>query len=247
MKTVLVTGASRGIGAATALRAARGGYRVLVHYHNYRIGAEQVLKQMQSLGTEAYLLQADLCKEEEVKAMFQTVKKWSFGLDALVNNAGMLLPQGSFIDLPAQRWRKMWENNTLSAILCCQEALQFMAKSYGGKGGSIVNVSSLAAQTGAPFEYMDYAASKAAMDALTRGLAQEMAQEGVRVNGVRPAFIYTDMHASGGEPNRIARMIPQIPMRRGGTPEEVAEAIFWLLSDASSYTTGNFLTLSGGV
>jgi NAD(P)-dependent dehydrogenase (short-subunit alcohol dehydrogenase family) len=246
MKTILITGASRGIGAATAFLAAREGYAVIVNYRSNRTAAELVVAQIVSIGGNAKAIQADVSSEKEVERMFAEIDH-SFGrLDSLINNAGILETQKRISDISLDRLRRMFETNFFSAFLCCQHAVRRMSTRNGGSGGTIVNVSSLASVTGAPFEYIDYATTKGALDTLTVGLSKELAQEGIRVNAVRPAFIHTEIHAAGGEPNRIERIKTEIPLQRGGTPEEVAEAILWLAGEKSSYTTGACINIAGG-
>lgn len=247
MKTMLITGASRGIGAATALLAAEQGYTVALNYNRNKEAAESVVNLIHSRGGRAKAFRADVSREEEVICLFKAVEEEYGPLDALVNNAGILEVQCLSEHISAERWQRMFTNNTMCVFFCCREAIQQMAVKYGGKGGTIVNVSSIAAKTGSPFEYMDYAASKGATDTLTIGLAKELAGEKIRVNGVRPAFIYTDIHADGGEPTRVDRIKNSIPLKRGGHASEVAEAILWLASDKSSYSTGIFIDVTGGM
>lgn len=245
-KTVLITGASRGIGAATARLLASQNYNVCLNYLRQTQCAEQLSTELRQQGCNTLLLQADVSQEQQVTEMFRTIDDTFGPLTHLVNNAGILKPQMRLQDMNAARINEILTTNVTSYFLCCREAIARMSAARGGKGGAIVNVSSVAARTGSPGEYIDYAASKGAIDTLTTGLATELAAEGIRVNGVRPGFIYTDMHRDGGEPARIERLKPAIPMQRGGQPEEVAEAIAWLLSDKASYTTGSFIDLAGG-
>ena len=245
-KVVLVTGGGRGIGAATALLAARRGYAVAVNYLRDADAADEVVARIVADGGEATAFQADVADEEQVAGLFARVDARFGRLDALVNNAGVLETQMRLDCMDAARVRRVLDANVVGPLLCCREAVRRMSTRHGGQGGAIVNVSSVAALTGSPGEYVDYAASKGALDTLTRGLAQEVAQEGIRVNGVRPGFIYTGMHASGGEPGRVDRVKAFVPMRRGGQPEEVAQAILWLLSDEASYSTGGFIDVAGG-
>lgn len=244
--TILITGSSRGIGAATAIAAAKAGYRVCINYRKNEAAAAEVKARVDELGVKCITVQADVSEEKEVVALFETIDRQLGPLTALVNNAGGLDRQSTLFDLNADRINHILRHNVTSAFLCSREAAKRMAKSRGGTGGAIVNVSSVAAKTGAPGEYTDYAASKGAIDTFTLGLAKELAPEGIRVNTVRPGFIYTDIHADGGEPGRVDRIKSSLPMQRGGKAEEVAEAIIWLLSDKASYTTGSFLELSGG-
>ena len=245
-KVVLVTGGGRGIGAATALLAARRGYAVAVNYLRDADAADEVVARIVADGGDAVALQADVAVEAQVAGLFARLDARFGRLDALVNNAGVLETQMRLDSMDAARVRRVLDANVVGPLLCCREAVRRMSTRHGGQGGAIVNVSSVAALTGSPGEYVDYAASKGALDTLTRGLAQEVAQEGIRVNGVRPGFIYTGMHASGGEPGRVDRVKAFVPMRRGGQPEEVAQAILWLLSDEASYSTGGFIDVAGG-
>ena len=246
MKLALVTGGSRGIGRATALLLADRGYRVAVNYHQREAEAQQVVAQIRQQGGEAFAVQADISDEAQVMAMFAQLDQQSEPLALLVNNAGILFQQCRTEQLDAARLHKVFATNVIGSFLCCREAVKRMGTHHGGLGGAIVNVSSAASRTGAPGEYVDYAASKGAMDTLTRGLSLEVAQQGIRVNGVRPGFIYTEMHADGGEPGRVDRLASVIPMGRGGEAEEVAEAIVWLASDAASYVTGSIIDAAGG-
>ncbi|WP_421976367.1 SDR family oxidoreductase [Roseivirga seohaensis] len=246
MKTILITGASRGIGAATALLASEHGFKVAVNYNNNRDAAESIVEKIRLNGGQAKAFQADVTKEEEIKRLFEQVDTDLGNLTSLVNNVGVLERQSLMENISKERLQRIFEANTLSTFLCCKEAIQRMSIKYGGVGGTIVNVSSIASRTGAPFEYIDYALSKGAIDSLTIGLSKEVANEGIRVNAVRPAFIFTDIHADGGEPNRIERIKETIPLKRGGLSSEVAEAILWLASDKSSYSTGIFLDVTGG-
>lgn len=245
-RVVLVTGASRGIGAATARLAATRGYAVGVNFRRNRPAADAVVAQIEELGGRAVALQADVAREDEVVRLFQECDARLGRLTALVNNAGVLETQMRVASMDAARLARVFATNVFGAFVCAREAVARMSTERGGTGGAIVNVSSAAARLGAPGEYVDYAAAKAALDTLTIGLAQEVALEGIRVNSVRPGFIYTEMHASGGEPHRVARVKSVVPMRRGGQPEEVAAAILWLLSDEASFTTGAMLDVSGG-
>ena len=243
---ILVTGGSRGIGAATALLAAERGYAVGVNFRRDEEAAQAVVQKIIDQGGQAIALQADIAREADVVAMFRRLDDAWGPLDALVNNAGILETQSRVETLEAARITRILATNVMGTLLCCREAVLRMSTRHGGSGGAIVNVSSVAAKTGSPGEYVDYAASKGAIDTLTVGLSHEVAQEGVRVNAVRPGFIYTDMHADGGEPARVDRVKAFVPMRRGGQPHEVAEAILWLLSDQASYTTGSFIDVAGG-
>jgi NAD(P)-dependent dehydrogenase (short-subunit alcohol dehydrogenase family) len=245
-KIVIVTGASRGIGAATALRLASEGYDVCVNYLNNENAADEVVKKIKSLGRKAIAVSADVSKEIEVDRLFKAVDDELGTLNTLVNNAGILLPQSRLIDLDEARINKLLTTNVTSYFLCCKQAIKRLSTKSGGKGGTIVNVSSAASRLGSAGEYIDYAATKGAIDTLTIGLSKEVADEGIRVNCVRPGLIYTDMHRDGGEADRVNRLKKHLPMKRGGDAEEVAAAIFWLASDESSYTTGSFIEVSGG-
>lgn len=242
----IITGGSRGIGAATADLLASKGYRICVNYRRDKTAADAVVSKLQSYGTKAIAIQADIGKEEDTVRLFEIVDQELGPVAALVNNAGILMPQMRVEDMDASRINQILETNVTGAFLCCREAVRRMSTRHGGHGGSIVNVSSAASRLGAAGEYVDYAASKGAIDTLTRGLALEVAAEGIRVNCVRPGFIQTEMHADGGEPDRVAQLADSIPLKRGGTPEEVANAIYWLLSDEASYSTGSFIDLAGG-
>jgi len=246
MPIALVTGASRGIGRATALLLATQGYTVAVNYLSNAAAAQEVVDAITASGGRAFSVQADISDERQVMAMFATLDEQGEPLTALVNNAGVLFTQCMTENLTAERINKVLATNVTGYFLCCREAVKRMAHHHGGQGGAIVNVSSAASRLGAPGEYVDYAASKGAVDSLTIGLSLEVAAQGIRVNGVRPGLIYTDIHASGGEPGRVDRVKSALPMQRGGQPEEVAEAIAWLLSDKASYVTGSFLDLAGG-
>ena len=245
-KVVLVTGGGRGIGAATARLFAARGYRVCINYCRNDEAAQQTVAALRESGGDCCAMKADLSREEDVTALFHAVDDALGRLDVLVNNAAILLPQKRLEDFDAERINRLFACNVTGTMLCCREAVRRMSTRHGGRGGAIVNVSSAASRTGSPNEYIDYAASKGAIDTLTKGLAQEVAEEGIRVNAVRPGFIHTGMHADGGEPDRIERIKPSIPMKRGGQPEEIAEAIYWLASDAASYCTGALLDLAGG-
>lgn len=245
-KIILITGGGRGIGAACALLAAEQGYSVCVNYRSDGEAASQVVAAIERAGGTALAIQADVSDERAVERMFALVDERFGALAALVNNAGMLERQMRVDQMDAARINRIMATNVTGSFLCAREAVRRMSTKHGGLGGSIVNISSRAAVLGSPGEYVDYAASKAAVDALTIGLSREVAHEGIRVNGVRPGLIETDMHASGGEPGRIERLQSSVPMQRGGQPAEVAQAALWLLSDAASYTTGTFIDVSGG-
>jgi NAD(P)-dependent dehydrogenase (short-subunit alcohol dehydrogenase family) len=243
---LVVTGASRGIGAATALLGARMGYGVCVNYVRNRAAAELVVAAIVAEGGRALAIQADVGQQDEVTRLFETVDERLGTVTALVNNAGVLETQCRVEDLDEVRLLRILRTNVLGTVLPSREAVRRMSTTHGGQGGAIVNLSSVAARLGAPGEYVDYAASKAAVDTFTKGLALEVAAEGIRVNAVRPGIILTDIHASGGEPGRPARLASSLPLGRAGRPDEVAEAIVWLLSDAASYVTGTILDVSGG-
>jgi len=245
-KTLLVTGGSRGIGAETARLAAGCGYTVCVNYRRDRDAAEAVVRDVRRAGPRAIAIQADVSSERDVERLFATIDRDFGALSALVNNAGILETQARVEQIDAARLARIFATNVTGAFVCAREAVKRMSTAHGGAGGAIVNVSSRAAVLGAPGEYVDYAASKGALDVLTVGLAREVAAEGIRVNGVRAGIVYTDIHASGGEPGRVDRLGPTLPMKRGGHAVEVARAILWLLSDDASYTTGSFIDVSGG-
>ena len=246
MGVVLVTGASRGIGRATAILLALAGYKVVVNFLQNKQAADEVVSIIRAHSGEALAIKADIADELQVMAMFAEIDNAFGPVTALVNNAGILFQQSTIEELTADRINRVMATNITGYFLCCREAVKRMAFRHGGKGGAIVNVSSAASRLGAPGEYVDYAASKGAVDTLTTGLSVEVAAQGIRVNGVRPGFIYTEMHASGGEAGRVDRVKDLLPMKRGGQPEEVAQAIVWLLSDNASYVTGSFLDLAGG-
>ncbi|WP_095162682.1 SDR family oxidoreductase [Pseudomonas sp. Irchel 3F5] len=245
-KVIVITGASRGIGAATARLAARAGYRICINYLRDDEAAQRVLAEVRELGAEAIAVKADVSVEDEIIQLFQRVDAELGPVTALVNNAGTIGHQSRVEEVSEFRLLKLMKTNVVGPMLCAKHALQRMSTRHGGQGGSIVNVSSVAARQGSPNEYVDYAASKGALDTFTVGLAKEVAGEGVRVNAVRPGYIFTDFHALSGDPQRVSKLEPGIPMGRGGQAEEVAEAIIWLLSDQASYATGSFLDLGGG-
>ena len=243
---VLITGASRGIGAATALLAARAGYAVAVNYAANSLAADEVVRQIRQGGGNAITVQADVADEAQVLAMFEKVDAKLGRLTALVNNAGVV-DQTSRVDaMSMARFKRMFEINVYGSFVCAREAVRRMSTRHGGTGGTIVNLSSVAARLGAPGQYVDYAAAKGAIDSFTVGLAKEVATEGIRVNAVRPGIIETEIHASGGLPNRAREMAPQVPMQRPGSAEEVARSILWLMGPESSYTTGTVLDVTGG-
>ena len=254
-KILLVTGGSRGIGAAAALRTAHAGWDVAINYAHDATAAEAVAVQVRALGRRAITVRADVADEAEVLAMFAAVDQGLGVLGGLVNNAGIVDVAQRVDEMSAARLQRMFAVNVLGSMLCAREAVRRMSTRHGGgpwaaagggHGGVIVNLSSAAARLGAPAQYVDYAAAKGAIDTFTLGLAREVATEGVRVNAVRPGIIDTEIHASGGQPERAAQMAPQVPMRRAGTADEVAQAVLWLLSDAASYTTGTIIEVTGG-
>ncbi|MFZ6721731.1 SDR family oxidoreductase [Undibacterium sp. Ji49W] len=245
-KVALVTGGSRGIGAATAQQLAAAGYAVCINYLHNHDAAQQVVQGIRAQGGTAIAIQADVALEADVVRLFAELDQQLGKLDVLVNNAGILMQQCRLEDLTAERINRLFSTNVTSYFLCCREAVKRMSTSHGGTGGAIVNVSSAAARLGSANEYIDYAATKGAIDTLTKGLSIEVAAEGIRVNCVRPGLITTTMHADGGEPNRVERLKTGVPMQRGGAPDEVAAAIVFLASDAASYITGSFVDVSGG-
>ena len=243
---VLITGGSRGIGAATALLAARHGYAVAVNYTANSLAADEVVRQIRQAGGQAMAVQADVGNEAQVVAMFEKIDAKFGPLNALVNNAGVVDQTTRIEAITLARLQRMFEINVFGAFLCAREAVRRMSTRHGGAGGSIVNVSSVAARLGSPGQYVDYAAAKGAIDTFTLGLAQEVAAEGIRVNSVRPGIIETGIHASGGLPDRVRDMAPHVPMQRAGSAGEVAESIVWLMGASSSYTTGALLDVAGG-
>lgn len=246
-KIVLVTGASRGIGAETAKLFAQHGYSVCINFKSNAQAAEKVQEEILKHGVQCISVQADVSNAVEVTNMFERVDRELGTLSVLINNVGILRKQSKLMDISEERFLEVLNTNVLSSFLCSKEAIKRMSTNNGGAGGAIVNVSSMASKTGSPNEYVDYAASKGALDTLTRGLALELAEESIRVNAVRPGLIYTDMHASGGEPNRVTRLEPKIPLKRGGKAIEVAEAIYWLACEKSSFVTGSFIDPTGGL
>ncbi len=245
-RVMLITGASRGIGAATARLAAQQGYALCLNYHQRADAANAVLEQVRGLGVTAIAVQADVADETQVLHMFEAIDREFGRLDVLVNNAGMLEQQMRLEQMDAARWTRVLGANVIGSFLCAREAIKRMSTRHGGRGGAIVNLSSVAARLSAPGEYIDYAAAKGAIDSMTLGLAKEVASEGIRVNAVRPGVIHTDIHAAGGEPDRVERVKASVPMGRGGQAEEIAEAILWLASEQASYTSGALLDVAGG-
>ncbi|MGV3494996.1 MAG: SDR family oxidoreductase [Ramlibacter sp.] len=245
-EVLLVTGASRGIGAATALLAARKGYAVAVNYASNEAAAAEVVAAIRASGGRAIAVQADVAHEDQVLRMFAQVDAQLGRLTALVNNAGVVDRSQRVDEMSVERLKRMFDINVIGSFVCAREAVRRMSTRHGGRGGAIVNVSSAASRLGSPAQYVDYAAAKGAIDVLTVGLAKEVGGEGIRVNAVRPGLIETDIHASGGLPNRVRELQHQVPMQRGGTAEEVAQAIVWLLSPEASYTTMSLVDVSGG-
>ena len=243
---LLVTGASRGIGAATARLAAQRGWDVAVNYTRDAAAAERVAADVRAAGRRALVLQADVADDQAVAAMFNRIDNELGRLGGLVNNAGIVGLKARLDEMDLARWRRMMDINIIGSLHCAQLAIRRMSTRHGGAGGGIVNLSSVAAVLGAPANYVDYATSKGAIDTFTVGLARELATEGIRVNAVRPGIIDTDIHASGGQPDRAQQSAGIIPMQRPGTADEVAQAIVWLLSDAASYVTGTVVDVSGG-
>ena len=244
-KVLLVTGGSRGIGAATARLAAAQGWAVAVNYTANSLAADEVVRAIRATGGTAMAVQADVADEAQVLRMFEHIDAKLGRLTGLVNNAGVVDRGQPVAEHSVARWRRMFDINVIGSLLCAREAVRRMGTAYGGAGGSIVNLSSAAARLGSPNEYVDYAAAKAAIDAFTIGLAKEVAPQGIRVNAVRPGLIDTEIHASGGRPNRVEELKQHVPMGRGGTADEVAEVIVWLLSEAASYTTMSLIDVSG--
>jgi len=246
-KIVLITGASRGIGAATARLFAKNNFKICINYLKDCKSANALASEIKGLGGQCITVQADVSIESEVVRLFEIIDKELGTLTVLVNNVGVLRPQTRVDAITAERINHLLTSNVTSQFLCCGQAIKRMSTKYDGKGGSIVNVSSGASRTGSPNEYIDYAATKGAIDTLTIGLSKEVAAEKIRVNCVRPGLIYTDMHTDGGETSRVERLKSKIPMQRGGNPDEVAEAIFWLASNKASFTTGSFIDVTGGL
>ncbi len=246
-KIAIVTGSSRGIGAETAKLLARNGYAVCINYLSNATAAETVRSAIEAEGGRCVVVQGDVSSPDDVVRLFETVDRELGPVSVLVNNAAILMTQCRLEEITPERFSEVLRSNVLSCFLCCREAVKRMSTRYGGSGGAIINVSSMAARTGSPNEYVDYAASKGAVDTLTRGLALEVAAEGIRVNAVRPGLIHTEMHAAGGEPGRVDRLKARIPMQRGGEAAEIAQAILWLASEQSSFVTGSFIDASGGL
>jgi NAD(P)-dependent dehydrogenase (short-subunit alcohol dehydrogenase family) len=245
-KIILITGGSDGIGASTAELAAKQGYTVCINYRQNHIAANRIVEKINDEGGLAYAFQADVSVEAEVVEMFASIDNQAGRIDALVNNAGIVESQQRLVDMSAERLHRVFAVNAIGSILCAREAIKRMSVKYQGNGGCIVNISSMGARLGSPFEYIDYAATKGAIDTMTIGLSKEVAEDQIRVNAIRPGVIQTDIHGKAGEPGRVERMKEMIPMKRGGLPEEVAKSILWLLSDEASYITGAILDVSGG-
>jgi NAD(P)-dependent dehydrogenase (short-subunit alcohol dehydrogenase family) len=245
-KTMLVTGGSRGIGAAVAIIAAQRGYSVAVNYAINEKAAAQVVEQIKGLGADAFAIQGNVAIESDIIRMFEAIDTRWGRLDALINNAGIVAVKARVDEMSVERLQTMFTTNVVGSFLCAREAIKRMSEKYQGSGGVIVNLSSAAARLGSPAEYVDYASSKGAIDTMTIGLSKELAGEGIRVNAVRPGLIDTDIHASGGQPNRIERFVSMIPMQRGGTAEEVANTVMWLAGDEASYVTGALIDVGGG-
>ncbi|WP_413664052.1 SDR family oxidoreductase [Microbulbifer sp. CNSA002] len=245
-KVALITGGNRGIGAATAKLLAHRGYQIAISYRQRKQQAEELIVELRSFGVLAIAVRADISSEKDIVQLFNTVDEQLGPISCLVNNAAIIKPQMRVETMDAERINEILRTNITGTLLCCREAIKRMSIKNGGTGGTIVNISSAASRSGSPNEYIDYAASKGAVDTLTIGLSQEVADEGIRVNGVRPGFIYTEMHADGGEADRIERVKSAIPLKRGGRAEEVAKAVAWLLGDESTFTTGSFIDVAGG-
>lgn len=244
-KVAIVTGASRGIGRACAIGLAEDGFDVVVNYVGNKAAADEVVAAINALGRQAVAVQGDVASEEDVAKIFAAADRMGT-LAALVNNAGVVDRAQPVVEMSTERLRRMFDINVMGSIFCAREAIRRMSTRLGGKGGAIVNLSSIAPRLGAPGQYVDYAAAKGAIDSFTLGLGREVANEGIRVNGVQPGLIETDIHASGGIPDRVEKLKDTIPMKRGGSAEEIAEAVRWLVSDKASYAVGSLITVSGG-
>jgi NAD(P)-dependent dehydrogenase (short-subunit alcohol dehydrogenase family) len=245
-KLILVTGGSRGIGAATCVAAAQAGYDVVLTYKRNADAAREVAWQVESHGQRARIIEADVASEADLLRVFDEMDRDFGPISCLANNAGIVDVGARVDEMSVERLQRMFQVNVIGAFVCAREAVRRMSTKRGGRGGSIVNISSAAARIGSPGQYVDYAASKGAIDTFTLGLSKEVAAEGIRVNAVRPGLIYTDIHASGGLPDRVDQLKGGVPMQRGGSPEEIANAVLWLASDAASYVTGAILDVAGG-
>ena len=245
-KVILITGGSQGIGASTARLAAKNGYTVVINYHQNHTAATELVREIEMDGGGAIAFQADVSNEKEIEQLFLNIDSKVGNVTALVNNAAIIDSQMRFIDMTAARIQKTFATNVIGSFICAREAIKRMSTRNNGTGGSIVNISSIAARFGAPFEYIDYAASKGAIDAMTIGLAKEVAEENIRVNAVRPGLIDTDIHKKAGDPGRVERLQINLPLKRAGKPEEVATTILWLLSDEASYVSGAIVDVTGG-
>ncbi|CUI33785.1 SDR family oxidoreductase [Achromobacter xylosoxidans] len=243
---ILITGGSRGVGAATARLAASQGYDVAISYVANEAAAQAVVTDVQALGRRALAVRADSADPDQIAGLFNAIDREFGRLDVLVNNAAIIARQSRLEDLAFERMQRIFAVNSLGPMLCAQQAARRMSQRHNGRGGAIINISSAAARLGSPNEYVDYAASKGALESFTIGFSKEVAREGIRVNCVRPGHIYTEMHASGGEPGRVDRIKDTVPMGRGGQPEEVARAILWLAGAEASYVTGTFVDVTGG-
>ncbi len=245
-KVILITGGSDGIGAATAYLAAKQGYIVCINYRQNHAAANKIISNIRNNGGGVFAFQADISQEDQVEKLFGLMDEHVGTITALVNNAAIIEPQQKLVEMSSERLYKVFATNVIGSFLCAREAIKRMSTKNNGHGGSIVNVSSMAAKYGSPFEYIDYAATKGAIDTMTIGLSKEVAEENIRVNAVRPGMIHTDIHGKAGDPNRVERLKDLVPMKRGGQPEEVAKTILWLLSEEASYITGALVDVSGG-
>jgi NAD(P)-dependent dehydrogenase (short-subunit alcohol dehydrogenase family) len=243
---ILITGGSRGVGAATARLAAAQGYDVAISFVSNEAAALAVVRDVEALGRRALAVRADSADPEQITQLFAAIDRKFGRIDVLVNNAAIIARQSRLENIELDRMQRIFAVNTIGPMLCAQQAAKRMSQRHNGRGGVVINISSTAARLGSPNEYVDYAASKGALETFTTGFAKEVAREGIRVNCIRPGHIYTEMHASGGEPNRVDRIKDTIPLGRGGQPEEVAKAILWLASDEASFITGTFLDVTGG-
>ncbi|MGC4102593.1 SDR family oxidoreductase [Ferruginibacter sp.] len=245
-KVILITGGSDGIGASTAYLAFQKDYTVCINYRQNQVSANKIVTEIKNRGGRAFAFQADISNEQQVEELFKTIDSQVGTISALVNNAGIIEPQQKLVDITTERLQKVFATNIFGSFFCAREAIKRMSNKNNGHGGSIVNISSMASKYGSPFEYIDYASTKGAIDTLTIVLSKEVAEENIRVNAVRPGIIDTGIHSKAGEANRVDRMKEQIPMKRGGHPDEIAKTILWLLSDEASYITGTIIDVSGG-